>query len=411
MSRGVHRPGRAGMALLASVAALTGCSSDAPPAPSGGDAETGLVAGEATDAEVEPTRALETVRTWGDLIAGEPVLLTNGGQAWLGIEATEVVRGAPVLVYCLVEGGDAGAVPDVDHDDRLGPFRLVVRRPGRAEERRKQAQQLLELYAGRWRLFARSVVVDEVGRVEVEVHRAPVLAGDGRRCGPESLEDAPLGDPILATSLLGRAGLHHPFLSLRRPLTEKATLERAVPGEEPTAAAYLAVTGHGHDPVIPRWEGDRPIFVGDAPRPGWESLPTAIPARPAPGLDARLEGDATILITSERELVLSEAREHWIARYWVDGRAFVPDPEQVAKEEWGHGGGLFGTARRIRLTLDLDAEALGAEPGDVVTVELLYCGGWEHAELERAEKMLERAQLEAELETPLLAPRVEMIAR
>ncbi|MFP6763277.1 MAG: hypothetical protein VB858_06660, partial [Planctomycetaceae bacterium] len=104
-------------------------------------------------------------------------------------------------------------------------------------------------------------------------------------------------------------------------------------------------------------------------------LPTLFPSMVDAGFRLRLRGD-TFQIRYSTPTILNDPRGHILARWWINGEAFNPTMiEEPA--------GQKDVAERVRIGRALDlhvtfnSRQFGAQKGDRIGVQLLFCpDGW-----------------------------------
>jgi len=174
--------------------------------------------------------------------------------------------------------------------------------------------------------------------------------------------------------------------------------------------------------VVPNWTdfGDWPLFTGvqadgrsvkfviaggeppsrvnaDSP------LPRFCPDQVDPGLKLTA-ARGELLIESDRDILVARPDWHFLVRWWVNGKPFVPKPVERFSDQ----NGKVIVGRRLRLNVALDRAGLGAAKGDRIDVQLLYCEhGWRFAD-ERSE-MLQAAHGLSNWPEPRLSNRVEFV--
>jgi hypothetical protein len=155
-----------------------------------------------------------------------------------------------------------------------------------------------------------------------------------------------------------------------------------------TKPAVLSVPGIGI--AINGWSGDvfevvtghaalgYDFFGKDYTPPDLASpLPQLVPESPDRDLKVSWR-DGLITIKSEKtEMQCSRPDRRLVARWWVNGKPFIPRPGRTPE----FGGGEVGHAgSRLDFRLNLDPAKLSARPGDKVAVQLLLCDAWGYAE-------------------------------
>jgi hypothetical protein len=137
---------------------------------------------------------------------------------------------------------------------------------------------------------------------------------------------------------------------------------------------------HGlRDPEMP-WEGIALPAVDDIGpaaflTPGKEKkgdLPTLLPSDDKPALTIKMDGKE-ITIRAESEFTSSRPDYHFLARWWVNGKPFVP---KQAETLWAFSGyGRVSTDKELRLGVTVRPDRLGAKTGDKIGLQLMHCEG------------------------------------
>lgn len=295
--------------------------------------------------------AIPVVRTWDDLLKQNPTELM--AQKWrtralvrpepkvltvrLGIESNECPLGSGVLLYALTEGY---AVKRQPGKTQLGPLRIRVTRGGEevSAHQSERARSALFQVSGKVLHFL-PVSFDREG-----IHRIEVFAPSAEVIASIPIEVTQRGS--------------HPWtrLSIHRQ------------------KLYYG----GFDTVVPSYRNTAPHTVGEEGKQlGDKSLPRFIPPEPASDLQASLQGDRLVLSTS---FDMKAGYAAWegallLVRWWVNDKPFVPKLDRT----WigGMAKGVYGISQ-CRLMLSGDPSRIGAEPGDKIAVQFLYCeSGWE----------------------------------
>jgi len=102
-----------------------------------------------------------------------------------------------------------------------------------------------------------------------------------------------------------------------------------------------------------------------------ERLPTPLPERPDPGFQLRILKDRVIL-TSDVDLPIWRPDLHLLTRWWVNGNPFSPSRSEGGYRETS----ILSqrTLRNIDLRLLLQPAQIGAQSGDRVELQILFCG-------------------------------------
>jgi hypothetical protein len=274
------------------------------------------------------------VKTWKQLQSLPPIDLGGGVKVRLGLEADKAPRWSGVLLYCLTEGyrppeADEGPVP-------LGPLhvRISVGDVHYAEGTMRWGNRVLDRQEGS-HLYVRSLPVVRVG-----VYRVRVSDRKGRTLAEATLEGtADPFHPWMPWSFYGLGGPDGPDAGI----------------------------------ALPAWDNIGPVgFV----RPGKVKagdLPTLLPASPKAGFRIALDGDELVL-RSEEPFVVTHPHYRLLARWWVNGRPFVP--EQLTEFPGKVARGPQSKKKELRVPLDFDKRRLGAKAGDKVGLQILYCPDW-----------------------------------
>jgi hypothetical protein len=207
------------------------------------------------------------------------------------------------------------------------------------------------------RLYVAPILAARPGRFDVHVY-----GPDGNRLASARVEVTPP---------------RHPWTRFVPPEQAEGELTTAAPGDGGLFVAHVRAAEDG--PWAPYWrDGADPLFAERAVLlaggaqvpfpPPRTPLPRFIPDEPSPSLRLAAAGN-TVTITSERTILVSRPDNHFLVRWWIKGKPFVPRPLLVLEAT----NGLMVFGKRIRLTVDLPADRFGAKSGDEVRLQLLYC--------------------------------------
>ncbi len=78
-----------------------------------------------------------------------------------------------------------------------------------------------------------------------------------------------------------------------------------------------------------------------------------------------------IVIRADSEFTTSRPDYHFLARWWVNGKPFVPKQSDTLWEFSGYG--RVSEEKELRLEFEFRPERLGAKPGDKIGLQLLHC--------------------------------------
>lgn len=324
-------------------------------------------------AQISSNAQLNVVRTWGDLLRQPRLDAGDGATVRLGLSATHAPLNSGLLIYCLTDGYDYFKHPNITPAS-LGPLSISLRRGNKSLVITNY--QPVDLSYKGWNtvrgctlLFARPVLIDAPG-----IYQIGIFTRTGRE--------------IAKTAIGGDNSFYHPWMPLL--MEQDSKWEIVSYGDwtfRETNAAVLSVPGTGI--AINAWSGDHfQVFSGHAnlgwafdtkdykPRNPASPLPPFVPDRPDPDLKLAIH-DGFVTITSNTELEATRPDWRLLARWWVNGKAFVPQARHAP--EFG-GGDTPHLSKQIRFKLKIDPARLGARPGDRVAVQFLLCDAWSYVE-------------------------------
>ncbi len=303
-----------------------------------------------------PRSLVAVVRTLDELRKQPPVKLPNGVTVRLGVSSTEARIGEGVLLYCLTARVPLIVNQEGDRDV-LGPITYEVKQP-------------IELL-----------------RAKEDVLRCP---------------SAWSADEVLFCEF---AGTHFKGKYEIRFLTTDGELLCSV-----SVTGRLTATHHWV-PVECKHEGGKYVFLyptgGGAARPSFHGYngicrPKHLPKLPlddnaAPTGDFSISLERSKLTMSFDSPVHCEPRENLLWRWWINGKPVVETSplSELLKE---NGRKDLRPTASITGTLEFDGAKLGVKPGDMISLQILYCPwGWQSV---RGLQKLER--LDAYVENPHL---------
>ncbi len=381
-------------AMLAMVMLIVGCAGPARP--------PGTQAVRPTSQPDEKAICrIAVVTTWGDLLAQplvevqpDPKLVQNQQPALvrvlLGIEAGACPRYGGVLVYALTEGyvppDRIERKPSEVGEQPLGPLRMAIIRADEAPAHAQAVDMMMrdsESPGRDARLFVAPIMGARPGRLRVTIYDSANRA-------------------IAACEVTVTEQAVHPW-AVFRPVARPADgPEQPRPGD-PDDLTVDHVKPRGDGAAVPDWTqfGDWPLFTDVRARDGGvelrsdpelsaaqvsmnNSLPRFMPAEVDPGLKLSVRG-ADLEIVSREPIITARADWHFLVRWWVNGRPFVPGHLEASGDQ----NGVLIVGRHLRLPGAIDPAAIGARPGDRVGVQIMYCEhGWtfvtEHMEILKA---------------------------
>ena len=302
--------------------------------------------------------SIQVVQTWQDLL-NQPPTSVGTGTARLGIEARRSPYRSGILLYCLTDGYS----PPQEWKERcrLGPFKVEIQHEQDTRERIQKGVAMVRRappdIARSTALFRCSIHLDRPGKFLVRV-----LTLDG--------------DLIAETEVVATRKEFHPWMPLQPVSGQAQVLERDRIGYD--AVAHVANRAKGI--AIPRFDGLAPmLFSNDGPeatvrKPADEKLPALLPVDAGSALTIEATA-ADLVIESKQNIVLARPDWHFLVRWWVNGKAYIPDQLLEAfKDE----NGMVVMGKKLLLHLDFVPHRIGAKAGDEIELQLLYCKhGWE----------------------------------
>ncbi len=214
------------------------------------------------------------------------------------------------------------------------------------------------------------------------------------------------GDLLAQTEIMATQEPCHPWMPLD-PCYSVDKDEQAEDNGEYDAIAYAQNRASGI--AIPRFDGMMPSFVpGTAPGAkakslAGEHLPTLIPEKAGNMLTVKANG-TDLIIESQKEIILARPDWHFLTRWWVNGKPYIPTQMEAFSDQ----NGMVAVGKRLLLHLKFDPQRVGAKQGDQVELQLLYClNGWELVLFAREMEMM-AALLDEESPELLLSNRTRI---
>lgn len=281
---------------------------------------------------------IPVVKTWEDLLAVPAINLEGGVKVRLGLAADKAPQWSPALLYCLAEGhvlptGGKGHAP-------LGP----VHADFRFEKDLPLLQDLMQWESDPKKpkgthLFVRPHSISRVGTYRVEV------TDPGKR--------------VLARAAVeGTRDFFHPWMPWLDGYREPKTPWEGI--------------------ALPRVDRFGPIASLEPGKVLKGKLPNPFAGGDEPTLTIRLEGkaDKEMIISARAEFTTSRPEQHFLARWWVNGKPFVP--KQTDRFVLFAGYGRVVDDKELRVPFNFLPDRLGARPGDTIGLQLLHSEcGWE----------------------------------
>jgi hypothetical protein len=276
---------------------------------------------------------IPVVKTWKELQALPPIDLGDGIKVRLGLEADKVPQWSGALVYCLTEGYTPFSKWN-GRGDPTGPVHVAF------EFGDTRSVEGLTKWMGDdhpWPkgsyLFVRGLMADRIGDYQIRVtdDKGKLIAGAKWR---------------------GTKEFFHPWMPWLQRLDKPVM---------PWVGIALPNVDH-HGPVAFVEPGK--VTKGD--------LPTFFPDERKPSLTIKKNGNA-IVIRAEKEFTTSRPDYHFLARWWVNDKPFVP---KQTESLWAFDGyGLVSEDKEMRTEVDFRPERLGAKAGDKIGLQLMHAEG------------------------------------
>ncbi len=322
---------------------------------------------------------IHVVRNWRDLMSQPRVEVGGDVSVRLGISATNAPLNSGALVYCLTDGYDYFKNPNLKLQS-LGPLSVKVRRG--SESLIVNSTNFLGLSyhgdpttGGCTLFFARQLLIDAPGLYEISVCTRP-------------------GRQIAKAAIATDRAFYHPWTPfLLEQESEWEWISRTDYTFRQTKPAVLSVPGIGI--AVNAWSGNSFKVISGHAVLDWESLdldstprkpepqlnldsslPLLVPDRSDPDLKMSVQ-EGFVTLTSTTNFCTAGPDMWFLARWWVNGKPFVPRKGHAPEH---NGGIVLHFDRQMRFKLNLDPTKLGARTGDRVTMQLLLCNGWCYVE-------------------------------
>jgi len=273
------------------------------------------------------------VRTLAELEAS-PVVMVDGEKIHLGIEAERCALGSGVLLYCVPVGGSYGKeTSGREWENQLGPVRVELSYPGVPEIRRE---------------------FDFVVQCFEDVDN-PVLFVLGVR---------PRREGVCTIRISALAGELVAQRTIRVPKREASPW-----------MGFNALALRDADGLLRRYElaGSRgvPQYDGKLPRSKVAVLPRLWPQQTDPELKVSMEHG--VIHVWSKPWVYNDL-DSWLIRWWINGKPVMHDiPGSKKIATCRDIMGSMRSPKEFAFRLEAVVKTLGAEPGDVVEFQLMYC--------------------------------------
>jgi hypothetical protein len=122
--------------------------------------------------------------------------------------------------------------------------------------------------------------------------------------------------------------------------------------------------------ALPVVDGLDPVAFIEPGKTRKGKLPMLLPGDETPSLSIEMKGKE-IVIRAASEFTTSRPDFHFLARWWVNDKPFVP--RQIDKLWVFNGYGRVSEDKELRVEFEFRPERLGAKPGDKIGVQLMHC--------------------------------------
>ena len=335
-----------------------------------------VFAGEKADESDAKIPAIQVVKDLDELRKQPAFDLGNFGQVRLGLEATDAPRYSGIVLYVLAENYTP---PQHYNSDTLGPVQVSVTWAGdlrRIPDKIKVAfQDIQDKEPSRNYLYTRVIAVPKEEKAQLFV----------RNNKNELLAQA---------QITGTNAEFHPWSPFSRDYQRELDFDGEV------AITPLSNSAEGVAlPVLPRFTG----------LPITPETKLALPAIRRPEENKvviSLKGQ-NLTIKLDGKYQVSHPEEVFLARWWVNGKPFISQPE-MQQCELRESPGKATEADGLRIKLELDYAKLGAKSGDKIALQILHCPeGWHYVDPEV--KYLEQLRIDAKPQL-CISNKIEFIA-
>ena len=286
-------------------------------------------------AKAEPP-SIAVVKTWAELQAQPAIDLGAGVKIRLGLEANRMPQWSGGLLYCLVEGytpassGEGTPLGPVLADFTFSDDKLA-NLAGKGEWKAGEKENPKGTY-----LYVRALPIDRIG-----TYHATVTSPDGK---------------VLATTAVeGTKDFFHPWMPwLKGYENYVAPHEEGIvlPGLPTLAPALFLQMGKVY-------KGELPTYLPD-------------PCKPTLTIEKLSK---KIVVRAKTKFTTSHPEINFLARWWVNGKPFVP--RQTDKFWIYNGSGRVSEENELQVEIEFRPARLGAKPGDKISLQLMHCEcGW-----------------------------------
>ena len=321
--------------------------------------------------EPDKTPTLAIVHTWGELLAQPPITLgpatigsSHVGQQptyRLGIDCSRADRYGGAVIYCLVTGPYKPAMKQ----NFLGPFSVEVKYPAEFLTPAVALRQISTADAPT-HLLLKVIPLNQSGDYTINI-REPLDDKSGK-------DDKPATDaPIIATATITVSKTQSPVWSTWDDVeTEAADTDLQDKKADDGHYEWDDVSAPSATIGLPGWLTGESIPIA-APPDAKLPLPQLIPATPDPGIHLAIQGNWLTVKFDKPITDVAASADHFLTRWWVNGKAFTPEIDGVVNVEGGGEQAAPSPASEVRFRIQFHPDLLHAKKGDTIGVQLLHC--------------------------------------
>lgn len=338
---------------------------------------------------------IPVVHTWGDLLKTKPISVESPAVIFpnakpedkgqtarvsiqLGLDRDHLASQGGVVLYGLVKGVSFGGT----QGSELGPFLAHIRCPkNEFISLATTCSKPLPFKESSYLLFSRVVPLSRSGKYEIELYLAPKrelvrFGGPNQSAVTVANQEQPAQAPKVWAKaqviVTGEPRLPWSPWGLSKREKMKGPWSRDV------LYTKMTVTNPWGAIAIP--EAPKIVVLDNVP-PIETPLPVLVPEFPDPGTNLKLV-DSNLIVTTSQAFVVYYPNDHFLTRWWVNGKPWVPEFEPKGLEAEGSTvrsiEGNIWYLKQVRFDLDFRPERLGVKRGDKIGVQVLFCpGGWQ----------------------------------
>ena len=336
--------------------------------------------GNAHSADVPPEGAtIPIVHTWGDLLATTPITVESdfaipGGSATsppgkqifvkvhLGIDRDQAASFGGVVIYCLSERVSFWSTSF----QLLGPFVLSGEEIGAKQPYLQTVRSNFSRAFGDSRYFLYSGALQPRGPGK---YRVSLFAHNGVY--------GPTAKPVAVRIVTVTGAPRMPWSPWGESKKEDMRWKGDLGTIRGMTETYTSMTVSNPNGRIGIPQTNTIFIPQKLPTPGTQ-LPRLTAEKPDPETHLEKKGN-DLVVKMNHEVAIYYPDDHFLTRWWVNDKAFVPDPDaaesnvstirSLAARVWN--------VKEVHFELDFRPERLDAKKGDKIGLQLLFCpAGW-----------------------------------